>query len=300
MNGTVDLVVATYTINDKRKERIAFAGPYYEAGQNIMVRKDETAITGPDSFKDGTKKVCSVTGSTPAEEIKKYVKDVGTQLVLFDTYDKCRDALQEQAGRRRHHRQRDPARLHRQGRGVLQAGRRATSPRSRTASVCKKEDTDFRNFINDTLDKAVRDGSWKKAWDDTAGKFGAALGTRADRQPLLIRPLDLEGGRGHRPVTVLIDKFDVFAGGSGSPSRSAILAAIGALDPGRRRGGRQLPSAARCSAAIRGLPPAADSGAVLRRVRPAGELGSNADFLRFPCFARVQPARHRPAYFRFG
>jgi glutamate transport system substrate-binding protein len=57
------------------------------------VKKDNTTITGPDSFKDGTKKVCSVTGSTPAENIKTYVKDVGSQLVLFDTYDKCRDAL---------------------------------------------------------------------------------------------------------------------------------------------------------------------------------------------------------------
>ena len=33
------------------------------------------------------------------------------------------------------------------------------------------------NIINDTLDKAVADGSWKKAWDDTAGKFGAELGS---------------------------------------------------------------------------------------------------------------------------
>ncbi|MFI7073210.1 glutamate ABC transporter substrate-binding protein [Micromonospora sediminicola] len=175
VNGTVDLVAATYTINDKRKERIAFAGPYYEAGQNIMVRKDETAITGPDSFKDGAKKVCSVTGSTPAEEIKKYVKDVATQLVLFDTYDKCRDALKGK--------QVDAVTTD----NVILLGYIAKDEASFKMAGdnftkepygigVKKEDTDFRDFINDTLEKAFQDGSWKKAWDDTAGKFGATLG----------------------------------------------------------------------------------------------------------------------------
>jgi glutamate transport system substrate-binding protein len=73
--GKVDFVVATYTINDKRKQRVGFAGPYYVAGQDIMVNKDDTSITGPDSLRDGVKKVCSVTGSTPAEKIKTFLKD---------------------------------------------------------------------------------------------------------------------------------------------------------------------------------------------------------------------------------
>ncbi|MER7456877.1 glutamate ABC transporter substrate-binding protein [Micromonospora sp. NPDC126480] len=176
VNGTVDLVAATYTINDKRKERVAFAGPYYEAGQNIMVKKDDSTITGPDSFKDGTKKVCSVTGSTPAEEIKKYVKDVATQLVLFDTYDKCRDALK--GG------QVDAVTTD----NVILLGYIAKDEASFKLAGenftkepygigVKKEDTDFRNFINDTLEKAFSDGSWQKAWDETAGKFGAELGS---------------------------------------------------------------------------------------------------------------------------
>ena len=59
--GNVDLVAATYTINDKRKERISFAGPYYVAGQQLMVKSDNTKITGPDDLKsDPTVKVCSV------------------------------------------------------------------------------------------------------------------------------------------------------------------------------------------------------------------------------------------------
>ncbi|HEX5598063.1 MAG TPA: transporter substrate-binding domain-containing protein, partial [Micromonosporaceae bacterium] len=47
--GKADIVVATYTINEKRKERIDFAGPYYVAGQHIMVKADDDSITGPDS-----------------------------------------------------------------------------------------------------------------------------------------------------------------------------------------------------------------------------------------------------------
>ncbi|MGV8845201.1 glutamate ABC transporter substrate-binding protein [Tessaracoccus sp.] len=91
--GKVDMVVATYTINDKRKERITFAGPYYVAGQQLMVAADDQDITGPESLKDmKDKKICSVTGSTPAENIKEYLADE-SQLVLFDIYDKCADAL---------------------------------------------------------------------------------------------------------------------------------------------------------------------------------------------------------------
>jgi glutamate transport system substrate-binding protein len=91
--GKVDMVVATYTINDKRKERISFAGPYYVAGQQLMVKSDNTKITGPDSLKSNPDaKVCSVTGSTPSEQIRQYLAN-DSQLVLFDVYDKCADAL---------------------------------------------------------------------------------------------------------------------------------------------------------------------------------------------------------------
>lgn len=176
VNNNVDFVVATYTINDKRKERIAFAGPYYEAGQNILVKADDTAITGPDAFKAGDKKVCSVTGSTPAETIKTYVKDVSTQLVLFDTYDKCITALD---GGQVNAVTTDNVILlgyiaKNEGKYKLAGANFTKEPYGIGVKI---DDKDFRAFINDTLEKAYADGSWKKAWDDTAGKFGAELGT---------------------------------------------------------------------------------------------------------------------------
>lgn len=92
-DGDVDMVVATYTINDERAQRVTFAGPYYEAGQQLMVDADNDTITKPEDLKDNPdQKVCTVTGSTPSEGIRPYLANKG-QLVLFDVYDKCADAL---------------------------------------------------------------------------------------------------------------------------------------------------------------------------------------------------------------
>jgi glutamate transport system substrate-binding protein len=174
--GTVDMVAATYTINDTRKQRVDFAGPYYVAGQSILVRKDESAITGPDSFKDGAKKVCSVTNSTPANNIKKYLQNEGAQLVLFDVYSKCVDALK---GKQVDAVTTDNVILT----GFIAnnkdqfklAGEKFTQ--EPYGIGVKKGDTAFRNFINDTLEKIAKDGRYAKAWKDTAGKFDEKVPT---------------------------------------------------------------------------------------------------------------------------
>ena len=66
--GEIDYYVGTYSITDKRKADVAFAGPYFLAGQDLLVRKDESTITGKDTLKG--KKVCSATGSTPIQRIR--------------------------------------------------------------------------------------------------------------------------------------------------------------------------------------------------------------------------------------
>lgn len=63
-NGQIDLYVGTYTINDKRKKLVGFAGPYYMAGQSLLVRTDEHDIKGPRDL--AGKRVCSAAGSTPS------------------------------------------------------------------------------------------------------------------------------------------------------------------------------------------------------------------------------------------
>jgi glutamate transport system substrate-binding protein len=165
--GKVDFVVATYTINDTRKQRITFAGPYYEAGQDIMVKKDNSTITGPESLKTANAKVCSVTGSTPSENIKKYIDPAN--LVLFDVYSKCADALkndQVQAVTT------DNVILL----GLVDASQGAFKIVGKPFTQepygigIKKGDTKFCEFIHDTLSEASSNGAYEKAWKDTAGK----------------------------------------------------------------------------------------------------------------------------------
>ena len=89
--GEIDYMVGTYTINDNRKQRVSFAGPYYVAGQSLLVRSDDTAITGKDTLKG--KKVCSVTGSTPIQRVKDQQLTEPENIVEFQTYSQCVDQL---------------------------------------------------------------------------------------------------------------------------------------------------------------------------------------------------------------
>src|SRR5215470_5720652 len=85
--GEIDVYVGTYSITDKRKADVAFAGPYFVAGQSLLVRKGETAITGKDTLQG--KKVCSVTGSTPIQRIRdEKLTDAGN-ISEFKTYSEC-------------------------------------------------------------------------------------------------------------------------------------------------------------------------------------------------------------------
>ena len=68
-SGQADLVFSTYSITDERKQVVDFAGPYFVAHQDLLVRRNETEITGPETL-DG-KDLCSVPGTTSAENVLK-------------------------------------------------------------------------------------------------------------------------------------------------------------------------------------------------------------------------------------
>ncbi|GAA1352562.1 glutamate ABC transporter substrate-binding protein [Falsarthrobacter nasiphocae] len=88
-NGDVDYYVGTYSITDKRKKSIDFAGPYFITGQSLLVRKDDSSISSVKDL-DG-KTVCSATGSTPIQNIRDNYPQVKTK--EFETYSQCVDAL---------------------------------------------------------------------------------------------------------------------------------------------------------------------------------------------------------------
>lgn len=88
--GQVDMIFATYSITDARKEVIDFAGPYFVAGQDLLVATDNTDITGPDTLEG--KNLCSVTGSTSAQKIKDTYA-TGVNLLERPGYAECVTAL---------------------------------------------------------------------------------------------------------------------------------------------------------------------------------------------------------------
>ncbi|MBP2473692.1 glutamate transport system substrate-binding protein [Crossiella equi] len=84
--GDVDFIAATYSITDKRKAEVDFVGPYLVTGQDLLVRADNTAITGPESVNG--KKLCSVKGSTSADNVKNKFANQA-QLQQVDGYSQC-------------------------------------------------------------------------------------------------------------------------------------------------------------------------------------------------------------------
>jgi glutamate transport system substrate-binding protein len=167
--GQVNMIVATYSITDKRKEQVSFAGPFFIAGQDLLIRADDTSITGPDSLTG--KKLCSVTGSTSAQKVKD--KYPGVQLQEFGTYSECVAALVSKgvdalttdntilAGYA----------SQAQYKGKLKVVGKTFSE-ERYGIGIKKGDVDLCKKIDDALKKMVDSGDWKKAVDANLGPAG--------------------------------------------------------------------------------------------------------------------------------
>ncbi len=163
----VDMVVATYTINDKRDMVVDFAGPYFQAGQDILVAKgNPKGIKAPEDLKG--KKTCSVSGSTPAETVMTKYGLTTADLVLVDAYSKCRDALSNN--------QVDAVTTD----NVILSGYVSEDPEKfeLIGTPFTEEpygigipegQEEFCDFINETLAEAAEDGSYAEAFEKTAG-----------------------------------------------------------------------------------------------------------------------------------
>ncbi len=162
-NGEVDLVVATYTINDKRKEVVSFAGPYYMAGQSILVKADNDDIKTEDDLVG--KPVCSVTGSTPAAKLA----ELGAEPLLTDTYTNCLEPLRSGQVVAVSTDNVILAGLAAQNEGEFKVVGKPFTDEPYGIGLAL-DDTEFRDYINDVLEESYDDGSYQKAWDDTAGQ----------------------------------------------------------------------------------------------------------------------------------
>lgn len=90
-NGEVNMITATYSINKGRLKAVDFAGPYVVTHQALLVRED-SGIKGLKDIAPGTR-LCSVSGSTPAQKVKDALPEV--QLQEFDTYAACAEGLKQ-------------------------------------------------------------------------------------------------------------------------------------------------------------------------------------------------------------
>lgn len=161
-NGEVDLVFATYSITDARKELVEFAGPYFVAGQDLLVRANDTSITGPESLNG--KKLCSVNGSTSSTVVKDHYAD-SVQLMTQTGFAECTTALISGTV--------DAVTTD----DIILAGLAAAKGNGQLKVVGKpftqerygvgipKGKTDVVDKVNAALRKMVDDGSWQKALD---------------------------------------------------------------------------------------------------------------------------------------
>ncbi|KAF0648800.1 glutamate-binding protein [Streptomyces fradiae ATCC 10745 = DSM 40063] len=159
-NGDVKFVVASYTINDKRKAVVDFAGPYFLAHQDLLVRADDDSIKKAEDL--NSKKLCSVTGSTSAQNVKEKLAPKA-DLLQQGGYSECLTGLENKgvdalttddsilagyAAQKEH-----------QGKFKLAGLKLSDEP---YGIGLKKGDKELRDKINAAIEKMKSDGSWDK------------------------------------------------------------------------------------------------------------------------------------------
>jgi len=171
-DGTVDLVIASYSITPDRRKVVGQAGPYYVTGQQLLVRSDNNTIKGPDDLKNA--KVCSVEGSTSLARVQD---DYGAKPVPFSTYSECVDQLKNKTV--------DAVTTD----GAILLGYAAQDPdnlkvvgkpfsEERYGIGYKKGAPGMCQFLNKAIQESFKDGSWADAFQKTLGKSGVDTPTQ--------------------------------------------------------------------------------------------------------------------------
>ncbi len=170
IDGQVDLVFSTYSITAERKQKVDFAGPYFVAHQDLLIRRNDVEITGPKTL--GGKRLCSVTGTTSAALVKQRYKGK-IDLQEFPKFSDCVDALAKGdidavttddvilAGYA----------AQPEYKGLLKVVGDGFSDENYGVGI-KKGDTEMVTKVNAALKQYVADGSWKRAIESTVGPSG--------------------------------------------------------------------------------------------------------------------------------
>lgn len=174
VNGTVNAVVATYTITPERAEKIDFAGPYYASSQAILVNADNKDITGVDSL-SGDVAVQSNSSSTSA--LKKYAPNATAK--PFDTQAKCVAAVES-----------GQVKAYVVDQSLLKSEVLSNDKVKIVGDTFAEDpygiglpkDSGAQAFVNTFLKTIEADGTWKSIWEAT---IGTSLGGDAPEPPTI-------------------------------------------------------------------------------------------------------------------
>ncbi|MEV4835049.1 transporter substrate-binding domain-containing protein [Nonomuraea sp. NPDC049486] len=92
LSGEADLVVATYTISEDRKQKVLFAGPYHISYQDILIRPDESRIKDVRDLRG--RRICEVEGANAAQRVVEE-RGVAAEVKPFPDYQACMVALKQ-------------------------------------------------------------------------------------------------------------------------------------------------------------------------------------------------------------
>lgn len=164
--GDVDFITATYSITPEREQKVDFAGPYLLAHQDVLVRADDDSIKSPADL--NSKKLCSVTGSTSAQNVKDKLAPKA-DLQQYPTYSACLSGLQNKAIDAL---TTDDSILagyasQEQFKGKFKLG--GLKMTNENYGIGVKKGSDLKDKINKALEDMVSDGSWQKAVEANLG-----------------------------------------------------------------------------------------------------------------------------------
>jgi polar amino acid transport system substrate-binding protein len=182
-NGQVDMVARAMTMNCDRWSKVAFSEPYFNAAQQVLIRKGakETSLS---TLAAARKRVCATNGSTSIDRLRTQFK--GAQTVGVPLTTDCLVLWQQGAvdaitG--------DDAILA----GLSQQDPNAFVPPSKGVGAepyglaVKKENVDFVQFLNALLEQMRSNGDWDKAF--AASGLKAVLPTQSQPRADFGRPV---------------------------------------------------------------------------------------------------------------
>jgi len=154
LDGSVDIVGRTMTINCDRRQQVEFSTVYYAAGQRVLVRRDSKAAGIADL---GGKRVCATNGSTSIDHIRQAASkptavgmaDFTDCLVAFQRGEV--DAISTDDAILAGLAAQDPY-------AVVVGDRFSDEP---YGLAIRPDHPEFVRFVNGVLDRMRADGTWK-------------------------------------------------------------------------------------------------------------------------------------------